>query len=207
MTRRPRRAMRARVARRKYARRVLRTRVLNPQPVFTETLANAAISSGAGGNFTVNMGLVPQFTYYSKLYRTFRILKLQVIIVPDANTNTDFLQVGGGSTSFRGLGRLAYAINDSPNVPAPASENDVLLDNGCKIRNLTKPIKISCTPQPKISVAGGAYINTARRNWLDMDTASSIDHTGISFWYSTTGGQINTANVYYKVTFALKDPR
>lgn len=192
-----RRAPRAKMGRRMA---LFRSKVLRSSPVFTESVNQPLVTSGTGGVFNVAFSTIPQYVNYQRLYRTFRILKLQVLILPDQTTG-ESIPAGSAST----VGRFVYAVNDSADLPAPANELEVLEDNGCKIRSTSRPIKVSCRPQPALT-SNGVLVNSTRNQWVDIDTGLNILHNGISFWFSNFAGT-QECQIYYKITFALKDPR
>ena len=197
---------RARPRRRAVARMAVARRILgNSQPVFTETYKYDTITTGTGGVFQTSFDQIPEYAHYQALYRAYRILKFEVIILPNHNTS----QVGVGSAI--GLGHLVYKVNDMPSVSVPTSEADLLTDNGCKIKNLTaKSVLKSGNPMPNLSVnssTSGTYITSTRSTFLET-SAANIIHNGVSWWYSVNGSGANqTADVYMKVTFKLRDPK
>lgn len=114
-----------------------------------------------------------------------------------------------------GLGCIVWAVNDSPGVTAPATELDVLKDNGCKVKPVRDMVKMSCRPKPLYEDANGILI-TLKQNYINFQTGPSapIDpkHFGISYWYTqpllgTTPLTNNDLQVYCKLTFQLADPR
>lgn len=202
--------------------------VINPAPVFTEMyeLTGAApqpafnVLPNTGDVFRFNMDHIPQLAQYSALYQKYRILKATLLILPEfsgseqnqAENNTALTR------SAFGQSRMAFAINNSPAVPTPTSELDVLKDNGAKVRSLTpRGIKISCRPVPNVAVdsnqAGvGNQSITLKQKYLNLAPANgNIDHYGISWWHSQlatlTPAMKNVAIVYVKLTFQLSDPR
>lgn len=222
-------AYRNRAARRPRRRMVRRRNVLrrslNPMPVFTETWAASPIvcSTGTvGGVLNMTASSLPQMPDYSKLYRQFRILKLQWILVPtsdsvDANT---ILQNGALPIPFSDMGRFVYAINSTAGIGAPANELEVLTDNGCKILTAVrnKPIRINHVPVPDLSVsAPSAFFSTymnKKRTWLNTNAVGnngdglSVVHGGVNF-FCTIGGNAPTQYafaVYCKTTIQFKDP-
>jgi len=192
-------------------------RALNPQPVFTETYVKATVVPNSGGVFTFNINELPQLAQYNTLYQKYRILRAALTLVPQympAEQNAAEYNAGA-STYAHGLGRMAWAINDSPGVTAPAAELNVLQDNGCKIRPVRDMLKMSCRPVPLYEDANGILI-TLKRNWINFQTGPSAPadpkHFGISYWYSqpalgTTAQTNNDLIVYCKLTFQLADPR
>lgn len=193
-------------------------RTINPQPVFTETFTKAYIAPNAGNIFTFSIDEVPQLSQYSNLYTKYRILKAQVLLLPNyAVQDQNQAEANGQSTiGLAGMGRLVYAVNDTAGSLPPASEADVLKDNGCKIVPLSTKgiVKMSCRPTPVFEDANGIIASQSRK-WLTFTPPTSPSdpkHYGISYWYSqpiagTGFATNNTLNVYVKLTFQLADPR
>lgn len=189
-------------------------RMFNPRPIFTETANIGTWSANTGGIQTFNISQVLQLGQYQALYQKYRILKATLIVVPhyastqDQNAAQYNLSVG---LSQFGLGRLVMAVNDSPAVPAPTSENDVLQDNGCKIIPVRHVNRMSCRPVPNTLDANG-NVMTLGKKFLNFNLSTpNSAHYGISYWYSQplTGTPTvqNLLNVYVKLTFQLSDPK
>jgi hypothetical protein len=207
-------------------------RMGNPTPTFTETLKAASLQSNQGGIFTVAIDSIPQFTAYQALYKQYRINSLEVIIVPRykgtdlnvAESNAEKRNQGDNAIAYWGQSRIAVAVNQSAGQSAPTSELDVLKDNGCRVKVIDgKPMRFyTRRPVPNIGQSDFAapVLHTVAvsksRQWLDIDSGPDIMHHGISFWTSQAFTQNNTvfynqhhdiAEVFYKVSFSLKDPR
>lgn len=208
-----RRGMRKRVARR----RVIRRGAVASR-VFTEVLDAGQLDSNAGGTFKVAFNSIPQYAEYSKLYRQFCIKKLQVMLLPlytDAEINT-----GLGTLNYQAT-RIAFAVNDTPMLTNPGSELQVLEDNGAKIVLGHKKININCWPKPDLTlvqpgIVTNTYASVRQRKavWLNTDAPGqaysgvAIDHGGISYWVTNQPANLGVPvfKVYYKVTFAMRDP-
>lgn len=184
--------------------------------VFTEVLSAGNIQMNTGGQFVCRFNDIPQAGQYAALYKQFCIKKLQVMLLPrlnsfDANTTAS---VG---TSYWAP-RLVYAINDSPGTTAPVSEVDVLQDNGAKIVSLTNKKTLVCYPKPSIGATdlnSGVIAAIRQRKivWLNtnnIDTTNNgqdVQHHGITYWL--TGNPLYNEfffDVYYKITFQMRDP-
>jgi hypothetical protein len=211
-----------------YGRRL--RQVINPRPIFTEMYELTNQAPGApgyqmypntGAVFRFNMDHIPQLAQYSALYQKYRILKAKLLILPEyslAEQNQAEENSSQSRSSF-GQSRVAFAVNTSPAVPAPATELDVLKDNGARVRSLTpNGIRMSCSPVPNVSVdsnqAGvGNQSITFRKKFLNLAAQNgNIDHYGISWWLSQIGpvpasSTKNLGVVYVKLTFQLADPR
>jgi len=185
--------------------------MFNPQPVFTETYALTSLLPSAGGLLTFSMDQVPQLTQYSTLYQKYRILKARVSLYPEF-TSFDQNQAENNvalSRSQFGLSRIAWAVDDSPNLTAPTSELDVLKNNGCKIRPLTdRGVQLHCRPVPNLG--DGQLPITYKQKYINFGSPN-VAHTGIAYWISQlmtgTPGTQNVTIVYVKLTFQLSDPR
>lgn len=194
--------------RRQVVRRKIVRSVFNPSPTFTETFAVSSIQGNTGGVFRVNIAQLPQVAQYSGLYNQYKINSLKVMIVPDYNS-FEGAQVQTGP----GMGRIAFAINDTPDVAAPANESDILSDNGVRIRTITDKLAIRCSPKPQRPNAGlGVEVIDQRSPFFTFAGAGQTNpvYSGISYWLSNVnvgGGDALRFNVYYKVTFTLRDPK
>lgn len=213
-------AMRRRFGRRRPL--IRRPRVTRPvrssSRTFTEVLDGGSLSSNAGGTFKVNFNSIPQAASYAKLYRQFCIRKLQVMLLPlytDAEMNTAL-----GTLDYQAT-RVAFSISDTPMLTVPASELDVLTQNGARVVIGHKKILITCWPKPDLTeVVPGIITNTyaavrqRKSVWLNTDTAGQaydgqdVLHGGISYWVSNNLANMGVPvfKVYFKVTFAMRDP-
>lgn len=196
--------------------------VTKPYVTFTETFRAPtpqggflAIQANAGGIFNVAFNMLPQFQNYSALYHEFALRKLQVILVPRYNI-TD---ANVGPPDYY-LPRICWAVNDSPDQILPVSETEVLTDNGAKIANLNKKVIINCYPKPNIDAAvngiGSAAIRQRKLTWFNtvavgnnpLTTGVNVPHGSIVFWCAnnTANQPLEIADVYYRLTFSLRDP-
>lgn len=180
----------------------------NPAPTFTETFAVHDIVGNTGDVFRVNVGQLPQVAQYSALYNQYKITSLKVMIVPDYNSFE-----GSQTQTGPGMSRIAYAINDTPDVAAPLSESDLLSDNGCRIKTMKDKLVIRCRPKPqRPNAALGVEVIDARSPFFTFAGAGQTNpiYSGISYWISNVnvaGGPPANFHVYYKVTFTLRDPK
>lgn len=193
---------------------------------FVETLDAGYLNSNTGTIISAAFNQIPQHQAYALLYRQFCITKLDVIVVPEYNTaeynaaayNSSIAT--GGSPAFGNVARITHAPVFSGDVITPSTEVVVLTNNRSRIRQLTqnKPIKMTCRPVPSLNQQdGNALIPSTvpvskRGQWLSTDTADAILWKGIQCWISQ---QINgnyfvnmtVAKVFYKIHFALRDPK
>lgn len=178
-------------------------------PTFTETYADTRIQANAGGQFTTRINKLPQVGQYSGLYNQYKILSVKVMLLP---TYTSF---GGESTAGPGhtAPRLVYAINNTPNTPAPTLESQILTDNGCRIRTLDKKTVIRFVPAPERTTSmNGVEVREAKSAWLSFAKVGQTDptHWGVDYFITADnlGGDTPLFfDVYYKVTFMLRDPK
>lgn len=208
----------------RFRRRKMRAQIYNPQPTFTETFLSTRdnftlqAGSGVGKCFKVSFNEIPQHPQYTALYKQYRINWVKVIMIPNFDTKSADINSAFGATGWAGLQRIVYAINDSPDMPVPASEQEVLTDNGAKIRSLGSKWTCSFKPVPDISVnTSTGVIPTKLRNkqWFNYDDTTLTNnplHGSVSA-YVTVPGTPGTSNVtvsysvYYKVNFSLRDPQ
>lgn len=191
----------------------------NPTPTFVETFSSDAISVG-GGVFKVRISDIPQLSQYANLYKQYRINWVKVMLVPDFNTSSSDMNSADYNASVAvastGIARIAYAINDSPQLTNPASETVVLTDNGCKIKPIRDKWSCSFKPVPDVAVIGGSTSNPIwtrqkYRQWFNFDlvtTGNNPLHYGVSYFITQVGtGTALNFSVFYKVSFTLRDPQ
>ena len=207
------------------AQRIRRALMFNPQPVFTETFRMAVsedplrpyyqMDSNAGGVLSVRISQVPQLAQYNSLYTKYRILKAKFICLPQFNSESADVNSASYNGSLGlgswGLGRIVTSIQDSPAIPVPLSENDVLEDNGCKIHTGKPKLTLSCRPTPDTEDANGVKL-TQRGKFINFASSGpDVTHYGVRWWYTlpNPGGNIENRPyfVYCKLTFQLADPR
>jgi len=154
---------------------------------------------------------IPQVAQYSNLYQKYRILKAQVLLLPSYVAHDENVAITNAAAGqpWTGLGRFTYAVNDSPNLAAPANEAVVLEDNGCKILPFKPKLTLSCRPVPDLLDANGVRM-TLGRKFINFNAGPDATHYGITWWYTQYGGGAPTTNpvqVIVKLTFQLSDPR
>lgn len=202
-----------------------------PSPTVPGVLADGSIRIQPGtqftaGKFQVKMTDVPQIQNYANLYQFYKILKVQAIIIPKfSNSDPNSGQYNNSLpiASWENA-RIVYAINDSTNdISVPTSELDVLEDNGCKIRSLTRPMKINFRPKAVLDESDPTTnaliaVQPKYRSWLgfgaddnDFNPGEAPLHVGVDWVLScdntSTTEFLDVADVYFKVTFVCKDPR
>jgi hypothetical protein len=187
------------MGRRTYKRGVVRS-LATRIPTFTETVLQGGASSNSGGLIQPRVAAIPELADYAALYRSYRVIKLEVIFMP--------IQVAlTGSPS--GMTQLAYAVDPSAELTSPGSLTDVLNNNNVRLRQLDKPVRVSWRPVPSLlmpSATGGNAGVSLQPQWIQFDDGSNVNHNGITFWATNTGTS-TTYNIYIKYTFQCKDPR
>lgn len=220
-------ALRKYAGRRRYARAMAMRRKVyrgaisaNPMPSFTETYAAPMIVANVGGVFAVRISDIPQIAQYNTLYKQYRINWAKVIIVPKYNyesgdVNSAAANAGVG-VPYLGSARITYAINDSPQLQVPATEADVLTDNGAKIKKLGSKLGISFKPVPDVGAISGTtgnpiWTRQKFRQWFNFDlqlVGNNPLHYGVSYFISQlTNNAYGNFDVFYKVNFSLRDPQ
>jgi len=216
---------------RKYVRRAMprlplgrarRGMLYNPQPVFTETYKATTLSlgsptpvAGVGFLLTANMDGITQLAQYSNLYTKYKILKCQFTLLPNFTGGTDqnaaLYNLSQGTMSVSTM-RMIYAYDNSPAAAGPASEQDALEENGCKIKLLQNKVVIPCRPAPDTKDANGVEM-TLRNKYINFASGGNpnITHYGVKGWlkqlFNNQPQFLNDVDVYVKVTFQLCDPR
>lgn len=193
-------------------------------PTFVETYAKGQVQNGTGLLFKVRVSDIPQFSQYADLYTQYRINWVKVTLLPDYNSSSADQNSAGYNASiaipYSGQARIAYAIQDSPNQVAPASEAAVLQDNGAKIKVLASKWSCSFKPVPDVAqstTAGNAIFTRQKfRQWFNMDTVTvgnNPEHGSVVGWITLPGPPAPSPpttmnfNVYYKVSVTFRDPR
>jgi len=200
-------------------------------PTVPGVLADGTIRIQAGtqftaGKFMVKMTDVPQIQNYANLYQFYKILKVQAIVIPkfsNADPNSAQYNQTLPVAAWENV-RMVYAINDATNdLATPTSELDVLEDNGCKIKALTRPLKINFAPKVAVDSSDPTTNNLIPvqpkfRPWLgfgaddgNFQNSEAPLHVGVDWVVScdntSTTEFLDVADVYFKVTFVCKDPR
>lgn len=216
----PRRFGRKKVVRRPRRRLGLRGvrkfRAVAPPRVFTEIVQAGDIQVNAGGQFVCKFTDIPQWQQYSQLYKQFCIKKLQVMILPKLNSFDANTTLATGTSYW--LPRIAYSVDDTPSTTAPAAELDILTDNGAKVLSMGRKLTLTCWPKPNLASVytdTGAVVATRQRKMIWLNTTSpDVGNTGVNVnhgairYFITANPLYNEYQfaVYYKITFALRDP-
>lgn len=207
----------------------------NPSPTFVETYSKSQvvvpatgggpginITGGVGGIFSAKITDIPQIAQYQTLYKQYRINWIKVMLLPNYNStaaDANAAQYNATQTTgMSGLGRIAYAINDSPQLTVPPNEAAVLSDNGCKIKPLKSKWSCSFKPVPDVASTSGAtgnpvFTRQKFRQWFNFITdpahvGDTPEHYGVTYFISQPNNGMDVVyNVYYKVSFSLRDPQ
>lgn len=196
----------------------------NPTPTFVETYAASSFTvntgAGIGQTFGVRISDIPQLAQYANLYKQYRINWVKVIVIPDFNTQASDHNAAAynGSVAVPTFGqiRVVHAIQDSPNITVPASEAVVLQDNGSKIKALGSKWSVSFKPVPDVqqtTAVGTIWTRQKYRQWFNFDlvtTGNNPFHGAVAAYFTnpaSIAASASTLNVYYKVSFTLRDPQ
>lgn len=206
-------------------------RIVNPMPTFVETFHKAednvlvAAGGSTGSVFKVRISDIPQWQQYLALYKQYRINWVKVTLIPQ--TDGSAADVNAYSYNFaqtlsgQGMGRIAWSIQDSPNVAAPATELEVLNDNGAKIRPLRSMWSCAFKPVPDLAMTGTAaqrvFTKSRFKPFLSFETEANNNplHGAVQTFINLPGNQLGpsgpasyqTYMCYYKVSFTLRDPK
>lgn len=203
---------------RRYARMPTRVRAMNPSPTFTETCNLGDVSLSPTGQYGDSLSVIfnnlPQAGSYAGLYNQYCIRRVVFMLLPNYNSFDQASPVGANAIA-PSIPRICWSVQNSAyqNVSIPTSENQVLLDNGCKLRNFTTPIRIACRPVAAVALgktAGGFVAETKRNRWLSTSEGGDVLHQGVQYYVTQDHPQTATQpiswTVYAKVTFSLRDP-
>lgn len=197
----------------------LRRRLLtNPTPTFVETANLGVTFANVGGVFSVSVNDIAQVAQYSALYKQYRINWAQIMLIPDYNTgaaDNNAAQYNATiPTGNVGMARIAWAVNDSPQLVAPATEAALLEDNGAKIRPLQTMWKQSFKPVPDVAVTSGGnqlvWTKQKYRQWFNFGAQANQNPLfyGISYFITQpVAGLAPQYHVYCKINFSLRDPQ
>jgi len=197
----------------------VRRRIGNPTPTFVETYSKSSVTAG-GGVFSARITDIPQIAQYATLYKQYRINWIKVMLIPDFNSaaadqNADQYNATI-PTGNVGMGRIAWAINDSPQLANPATEASVLQDNGAKVRAVGTKWQASFKPCSDTGVTSGTtgtaiWARQKFKQFFNFDlvtTGNNPLHYGISYFIThPANGLTPLYNVYFKVSFTLRDPQ
>lgn len=199
---------------------------------FSETFVSNAITANGNSGTTnpgqiwnANITSVPQYAQYKTLYQKYRIVKLVWTFIPDfgsADPNNAEL-VAGSSPMWDTNARFHFVKDYTQTAAPPASEVDILGNQGCKtimFNSRTKPIRVvqayPVTQDALLANQGGGLtttISTVKNRWCAFDDSVAPDHGNVLTYVQTRslgafgapGQQVGTA--YCKVVFECKDPR
>lgn len=192
----------------------------NPTPTFVETYAGGMIAPNVGQCARVRITDIPQIAQYAALYKQYRINWVKLMLLPQFDSTSADANAANYNNSvpvpLSGMARIAYAIQDSPDVGLPANENEVLEMNGAKVKALGSKFSVSFKPVPDTIVGTSAtnqiYTRQKFRQWFNFDlvtTGNNPAHGAVPFWITqlVTAGAFVGYNVYFKVSFTLRDPQ
>lgn len=204
----------------------IRRRVFNPMPTFTESFAlprdNLVIPAGTGLGkvFKVSFADIPQHPQYMNLYTQYKINWVKVMLIPSYNTQSADINGMATLAGTVGMARIVYSIQDSPNEVTPATEAEVLSDNGAKIRSIGTKWSCSFKPVPDVALTvlnstGVIPVKVRKSQWFNYDdttVANNPDHGAVTTYISVPGTpgteqKSMSYTCYYKVNFSLRDPK
>lgn len=214
----------------RYVRRTVGS--LNPQPTFVETFKSdndtvvVPAGGGVGKAFKVRINMIPQWGQYEALYKQYRINWVKVMLIPQTDgTAADinaFSYNYGQTLAGQGMGRIAWSIQDTPDVNDPPSEAAVLSDNGAKVRPFKSMWSCSFKPVPDLAMNnnGGQNVYTKQKyrqflNFITDTVGNNPLHGAVQTFISLPGAAIGpsapastqTYHCYFKVNFTLRDPK
>lgn len=184
-------------------------------PMFTETYAgtpivyNATTPGQSLGLISNKLSDIPQIADYTNLYNQYCIKRITAIFIPAYNV---FDQPGALAASAVAAPRFVYSVQDTALVVPPTTEAQVLSDNKAKIKMFTKPVRVSWVPRAQAADAltSGGFVAVNRSNaWYNTAVGANVLHNGLQYAFTNDvalSGNPVLAQVYFKVTFALRDP-
>lgn len=208
-TRRPRYARKAARLPRGLGKFMMKKRLLRKFPTFTETykLSNA-LAPNVGGIFSSAISDLNavQYNSYQALYRQYRINWVKFTVIPTFNSY-DPNAATVVPAQFQAMPRMAWVVNDTPGLAPPATEAELLEDNGAKIKALVTKWSQSCKPVPD-QTTGAVQMRRAYAPWLNFTNAAEPRHYGVSYYLTQNlaPGVHITYDVFVKINFSLRDP-
>lgn len=202
--------------------RRLGMRTANPQPTFVETFRLQDVINVTAAPYLdawkVRISDIPQIADYTALYNQYRINWVQHMLIPAYNSeeaNQAGANQGSGVLGYIGQPRIAYAIQDSPNVQPPATEQEVLEDNGCKIKTIHNVFKVSHKPVPDVAVFSNAagqtvYTKQKYKQFFNFTAVPANNPLHGAVQVAITSPGFNSSHPmahYVKVSFTLRDPK
>lgn len=219
----------ARKPRRKL-RRVYRKRVAHKPHFFTETFISQSLlvsqdtsTTNPGQVFTAAINSTPDYNFYKALYRSYRITKLQWIIMPrygQAEPNQAEYNLGTAAIQDDNL-VLMYRKTWANNLAAPSTDLVMVANNGVKTVRLNgaRPIRITMR-NPIVqefyetNVNGSTSLTAPVRNrWISFDDPNAPQVGGLLTYVTGNSlGTLQTAGancgkVFCKMTFEVSGPR
>lgn len=208
----------------------------NPTPTFVETFRKGdddvvvPAGNGVGKVFKVRISDMPQFNQYLSLYKQYRINWIKVMLIPNFDSTSfdvnsaAYNNATAGYGGWQGMARIVYAINDSPDVTVPVNEDEVLTDNGAKIKAFKSKWSCSFKPAPDVkqtTPVGTIWSRQKYRQWFNFDNVlvgNNPEHGAVSAFITVPGVVATPANpsmitdvaryhCYYKISFTLRDPQ
>lgn len=199
------RASRARIARRRAARRVrvmgLALRKLTQgvhhfkRTVYYSGGINGSTLGDVYGALQFNLSALPAYTEYTALFDQYRINKVKVTFMPRANS------ADVGSTA--GLVKF-FSVIDYDDADAPTNLTDLLQYENLKTTRCISDHSRVLAPRFATEVYQSAIATgySARRGWLDCDNPS-IQHFGLKWCWQQlpAGAQSMDLKVDYYLSF------
>lgn len=210
----PRRVFGARFRRRVFGKKVYK--FSEPYELSYGADINVAASSQGGGILTFSLNNLLNVTSYQALFDLYKIDKVTVKILPLGNmAPTGYVGSASGASA---IPQLFIAPNRDFYVPVPASESDILNDDGCRVINLTRPVTLTLwRPRPKVLDANGATIDYGLMpnrigQWLttggNAQTINQVrtEYYGFRWWINNlqSGGPV-IPKVIYTLHFSMKE--
>lgn len=201
----------------------LGTRVRMTSPTFVETFRLLDVISTTAAPYLdawkVRISDIPQIAQYQTLYNQYRINWVQHMLIPNYNSEEANQALANSATPgfpYVGQPRIAYSIQNTPNVQPPATEQDVLEDNGCKLKVMKGIFKVAHKPVPDIaqfSNAAGATVYTKEKykqffNFTAVPANNPL-YGAVQVALTLPGGGAGYMNMshYVKISFTLRDPK
>lgn len=204
--------------RRQVARRVFGSRVYNfmePYTDFGANIINVPATTNSGGVMKFSVNQLTNWTSYQSLFDLYKINKVQIKILPLANSS-EINQTGVGPGQSA-LPLLYIAPNRDYYVPAPSSVADIVNDDGVRVIRLERPTTLTLKyPRPAVVDASGNAIQYGimpnfLSQWLTTGgnaqslNQSDVPYYGFRWFCENNNSTAFTPRIVVKLFISLKE--
>ena len=148
-----------------------------------QLILNSNIANGYGFVFTLNM--LPNYTDFTGLYDRYRILKVEITLMPTFNSS-DPTTTADGNYPIVGSGNFyipwVMVAEDWDQASPPTSESQMLTYDNMRLLTMDKTKKFTVYPRPLLVTTSGLYADAGGSNgeptWCSTQFAG-VNHYGL----------------------------